>query len=131
MKETLGATDADLARREDIRYDRFGVQPSINTPAIRPEWSKDRHSRHAGRNAKDPESESEESSKTSDDEVEDDEDQDFSLHVGDSVSIKPQGKMVVAGSSKVGNPTSVDQSAKDEYEEFLRFQEMKKKRRQH
>jgi hypothetical protein len=75
MKETLGATEADLARREDIQYDRFGVGGSSKTPPARPERSKHRRSRLAGRNAKDLESEGEDSPEESEDDDEDEEDE--------------------------------------------------------
>jgi hypothetical protein len=75
MKETLGATEADLARREDIRHDRFGVHQSSKTPSLRPERSNHRRSRLAGRNSKDPESEGEDSSEESEDDDEDEDDE--------------------------------------------------------
>lgn len=76
MKKTLGATEADLARREDIRYDRFGVHGSRETLLpVRSDRSKYRHSRSAGRNAKDPESEDEESSEASDEDDDDNDDE--------------------------------------------------------
>jgi hypothetical protein len=105
MKETLGATDADLARREDLRYDRFGVHGLSKTPPVTSDWSKDRHFRHAGRNAKDPESEGEDSSEGSDDDDEDDEDDDMAKDFRYSVSTKPRGKMDAAGPSEGGNAT--------------------------
>jgi hypothetical protein len=75
MKETLGATEADLARREDIRYDKFGVPELSKAPPARPERTKHRYSRLAGRNAKDPESDNEDSSEESEDEDEDDDEE--------------------------------------------------------
>jgi len=129
MKETLGATEADLARREDIRYDRFGVRGLSNTPAVRSEWSKERHLRPVGRNSKDPESESEVSSDMDDDEDGDDDDEEEILpRVGDASSTMAKGKAVAAGSSKGESATGSNQLEMKEFEEFLRFQEMKKKR---
>jgi hypothetical protein len=134
MKETLGATDADLARREDIRYDRFGVRGLGNTPAVRSEWSKERHLRPVGRNSKDPESESEVSSDMDDDEDGDDEDGDdddeeeILPRVGDASSTMAKGKAVAAGSSKGESATGSNQLDMKEFEEFLRFQKMKKRR---
>jgi hypothetical protein len=73
MTETLGAIEADLARREDIRYDRFGVHESSKAPPVRSERVKQRYSRIGGRNAKDPESGGEDSSEESEDDDEDEE----------------------------------------------------------
>jgi len=131
MKATLGATDADLARREDIRYDRFGIRGLRNTPAVRSEWSKERHLRPVGRNSKDPESESEVSSDTDDGEDgnDDEDDEEETLpHPGDASSTIAKGKAVATGSSKGESATGSNQLDMKEFEEFLRFQEMKKKR---
>jgi hypothetical protein len=110
MKETLGATDADLARREDIRYDRFGVRGLSNTPAVRSEWSKERHLRPVGRNSKDPESESEASSDMDDDGDGDDDDEEEILpRVGDASSTMAEGKAVAASASKGESATGSNQ----------------------
>jgi hypothetical protein len=127
MKETLGAIDADLARREETRHDRFGARRSSNTPAVSSDWSKDRYLRPTGRNSKDPESESEVLSDM-DDEDDDDDEEDILPRVGDATSTTTQGKAAAAGSSKGKSVTGSNQLDMKEFEEFRRFQEMKKKR---
>src|SRR5690348_13165548 len=68
LKKTLGAVDADLARREETRYDRFASPAASQT---QPPITKKMQYR-SRRNAKDPESEAEEESESeSEDESED------------------------------------------------------------
>ncbi|KAH6693395.1 P-loop containing nucleoside triphosphate hydrolase protein [Leptodontidium sp. MPI-SDFR-AT-0119] len=132
MKDTLGATDADLARREDIRYDRFGGYDTSNTPAFGSTRSREGNLRPAGRNSKDPESESESEESFDMDNEEDgddnDEEKETLPRVGDTYSATAKDKHVVVGSSKGQSATGSSQVQMAEFEEFLRFQEMKKKR---
>lgn len=130
MKETLGATEADLAWREDVRYDRYGGHMSSNAPVARSNWGNERHHRHVGRNRKDPESESELSSDIEDDEdsddVQDDEVLSRARDTGGSTTAK--GKAVTRDPSGGESGTVLDQSHTKEYEDFLKFREAQKKR---
>ena len=63
MKETLGAIDAELARREETRHDRFGDYPQSH---VSPK-GKDKIFNQRKRNMKDPESDDIDSSGTSED----------------------------------------------------------------
>jgi len=137
MKETLGATEADVAWREDIRYDRFGVSDRGKNSAFHSAQSQERHLRPARRNTKDPESEAEESSDTDDDANGDDDDDDDDddeeekalPRIRDAYGSIAKGKSVGVGSSRDEGVTVSSQMQMEEFENFKRFQEMMKKER--
>ena len=111
--------EADLARREQTRFDEF-VSPGLSKTS--PSTSKRMPSRPL-RNAKDPESEDEESMTESEDE---DEDEDEDEEGKDSVNIYRQGKTTASVTSTAGTAVSVKEITDDDREEFLRFMQMKK-----
>lgn len=132
MKETLGATDADLARREDIRLDSF--DRSSKTPRARSVRSRDKYPRR--RNAKDPESDEPDFSATDDDDDDDDDDDEEDIYGertnkerSDITSSKIGKRASAAGASKEDNEAKTSRVTDDDYEEFLKFKEMKEKRR--
>jgi hypothetical protein len=120
LKNTLGAVDADLARREQTRFDRF-ISPAANK--TQPSITKQMSSRSPRRNAKDPESEAEEDTvDESEDEDEDEEEEEEE----EAVNGHRPGKTTLSVPSVAGSSMSVKEPVNDEYEEFLRFQQLKK-----
>jgi hypothetical protein len=120
LKNTLGAVDADLARREQTRFDRF-VSPAASK--TQPSISKQMSSRSPRRNAKDPESEAEED--TMDESEDEDEDEDDEEE-GEATNAHRNEKITLSVPSVAGSSVSAKDPVDDEYEEFLRFQQMKK-----
>ena len=124
MKETLGAVDAELARREGTRHDRFGD----HSGAVNTERSKETMYRPSRRNAKDPESEDDDSSDTSEDEEEEDDVE------GGKDGLEIIGPQRQSKETSISGPSTSRASApaaETEEEEYLRwkFQEMKKKQK--
>jgi hypothetical protein len=119
LKNTLGAVDADLARREQTRFDRF-ISPATNK--TQPSITNQAPSRSPRRNAKDPESEVEEDTvDESEEEDEDEEEEEEDATNGHRAAKTTLSVPLVAGSSM-----SAKDPIDEEYEEFLRFQQMKK-----
>ena len=127
MKETLGAVDAELARREETRHDRFGS----HARSTRAERSKETVYRRSGGNMNDPESEDDDSSdasENSDSDNDDEEEEEDRDRLG-PIGHKRQSKISISGPSNVGTPTSAVDTDEDEYEQWKKFQEMKKKQK--
>jgi hypothetical protein len=120
LKNTLGAVDADLARREQTRFDRF-ISPATNK--TQPSITKQAPSRSPRRNAKDPESEVEED--TIDESEEEDEDEEEEEEE-DATNVHRPAKTTLSVPSVAGSSMSAKDPIDEEYEEFLRFQQMKK-----
>ena len=117
----MGAVDADLARREQTRFDRF-ISPDANK--TQPSKTKQMSSRSPRRNAKDPESEAEEDMvDESEDEDEDEEDEE---EEEEAVNGHRPVKTTLTVPSVAGSSMSANEPVDDKYEEFLRFQQMKK-----
>lgn len=116
----MGAVDADLARREQTRFDRF-----INVAASKTQQpiTKQMPSRSPRRNAKDPESEAEEDTI---DDSEDEEEDEGEEEEEDGTQTQRNAKTTLSVPSLAGSSVSAKDAVDDEYEEFLRFQQMKK-----
>jgi len=120
LKNTLGAVDADLARREQTRFDRY-ISPATNK--TQPSITNQAPSRSPRRNAKDPESEVEEDTiDESEEEDEDDEEEEEEV----ATNGLRAAKTTLSVPSVAGSSTSAKDPIDEEYEEFLRFQQMKK-----
>jgi hypothetical protein len=117
----LGAVDADLARREQTRFDGFISPVSSKT---QPSITKQTPSRSPRRNAKDPESEVEED--TEDESEEEDEDEEEDEAEGDAANGPRSTKPTLSVPSVAGSSSSTKDPTDEEYEEFLLFQQMKK-----
>ncbi|KAN0108850.1 hypothetical protein V8E51_008592 [Hyaloscypha variabilis] len=123
LKLTLGGTDADMARKEQMRSDHFGNHnigkaQATSRAALRP----------MRRNAKDVESEEEEEENDSEEEEDDDEDDDED----EEDEPKNHGKATASSSSKGETAGSVkEEFAEDDMEEafkqFLQFRKKAKK----
>lgn len=122
LKNTLGGTDADIARREQMRSDYFGVQ-SVGKAHTTPRTSV----RPRKRNAKDPESDlevfSDESESDEDEEDDDEEDEE------DILGNDKQSKATASSSSKSAATGGKKEELGDEdmdMEEFKRFKKFQK-----
>jgi hypothetical protein len=123
LKLTLGGTDADMARKEQMRSDHFGNHnigkaQATSRAALRP----------MRRNAKDIESEEEEEENDSEEEEDDDEDDDED----EEDEPKNHGKATASSSSKGETAGSVkEEFAEDDMEQafkqFLQFRKKAKK----
>jgi len=120
LKNTLGAVDADLARREQTRFDQF-ISPAAGK--TQPSITKQMSSRSPRRNAKDPESEAEEDTMDESEDEDEDEDEDKEE---DTINAHRNGKTTLSVPSVAESSVSAKDPIDDEYEEFLRFQQMKK-----
>ncbi|CZS94021.1 uncharacterized protein RAG0_04060 [Rhynchosporium agropyri] len=126
MKKTLGNSEAEVAWQEEIRYDGFG-NLNRDPPAARSERRNEKPPHLPARNAKDPESES--SSDDDDDEDgEDDGEENCLSRVRDEPSTADKDKAVAAATTKDAIGSRPKQLEMDEFEEFLLFKEMKKKK---
>jgi hypothetical protein len=125
LKHTLGGTDADMARKEQMRSDHFGIHNIGKAPAT---------TRAAPppmrRNARDLESEVEDPTDDSDEDDEDEEDDEEDED--DIVGTSKQGKATASTSSRPETVGSVKEDpAEDDMEEafkqFMQFRKMAKK----
>ena len=124
LKHTLGDVDADLARKEGIRSDYYGIQtvgkvPSVSRTALRT----------GRRNGRDLESDLEVPSEDSEDDDEDDEDDDEEDEEDEN---SKQIKATPSSSSKSATTRGTkEESGEDDMEaafkKFLQFQKMAKK----
>jgi hypothetical protein len=124
LKHTLGDTDADIARKENIRSDYF------NSPALN-KTSK-MASRPRRHNRKDPQSETEDSVDDSEEDDDDDDDDDDSEEEDDHVQINRKAKATTSVSSKGAAAAAgsvnedVDEVDIEEFKRFKQFQKMGK-----
>ncbi|KUJ07778.1 uncharacterized protein LY89DRAFT_660043 [Mollisia scopiformis] len=119
LKHTLGDTDADIARKENMRSDYFGAQhvgkpPSVARSGLRP----------SRRNGRDPESDFEVASETEEEDEDEDEDEEDGE---DALENHRPGKAAAPGPSKTTTTVVTKEDfGEDDMEAFKQFMQFKK-----